>query len=167
MLDIEALSREAGAAIIEIGARAFTLDGTRGEGLLVHVNPREDDLADLDTLAWHRRQGSWPRPHPYIGFPAAEGLTMLYEFVDSLGAIESVWSWGVTYDFPILTAALKSAHLPVPWDYWQIECARTIWRRAFGSRKRDKRSHSALEDCDAAIRDLTAALDALRHPTLA
>lgn len=158
-LDIEALGLRAGAAVIQIGA--VTFDPTTGltgpEEFHAYVQALPTDHIDPETLDWHAKQGSYPHP---AGVTAWLPSLALGDFRDWVQAREfgAVWSWGSTYDFPLLEAAFRN-HLgePPPWNYWQAQCARTVWNLAFPGVKHAPRPHHALQDCFAGVRDLYAA----------
>lgn len=162
LLDIEALGRRQGSAIFELAAVEFFPEtGWVGTGFEAMIEPQAPFTADLETLAWHREKGTWPRPFAEgshsIGFALAE----FGEWVRGLGEVEAFWAWGATYDFPLMTAAYDFTGEPPPWEYWQQRCARTVWQTAFGDRKHVPRPHKALEDAKAAAVDLMAAMDSL------
>ena len=164
LLDIEALGRRPGSAIIELGAVEFFPDaGTLGRSFEAMIEPQAPFTADLDTLAWHAKKGTWPRPvaeGPVTGATHTIG-SALVEFGDWLadgGEVEAFWAWGATYDFPLLTAAYDFTGTRQPWQYWQQRCARSAWQLAFGDRRHDPRPHRAVEDAKAAAVDLMEAI---------
>lgn len=168
MLDIETLGRVPGCAVIEIGAIAFNGEtGTHGETFHRFIEPMAPYTADVDTLEWHRRKGTYPFPKNFQGYtirPVHSPGSAVADFADwceSLGDVEAWWSWGAAFDFPILSHLLTAEFHGPPWKYWQCRCARTVWATAFGDRRRPDRTHDALEDCRSAIRDLFEALDHL------
>ena len=163
LLDIEALGTRPGSAIIELGAVEFFPDaGTLGRSFEAMIEPQTPFTADLETLAWHGRKGTWPRPFAENTHAIGSALV---EFADWIVLLddepEAFWAWGATYDFPLLTAAYDFTGIPQPWDYWQQRCARTVWQVAFGDRRHDPRPHRAVEDAKAAAVDLMAAISKL------
>lgn len=163
LIDIEALGLRPGCAIIELAAVEFFPEtGEIGEEFEVMIEPQAPFTADLETLEWHGKQGTWPRPLADV----VESLgSALWAFEDWLGRlddeVEAFWAWGATYDFPLLDAAYVFSGNAPPWKYWQQRCARTVWQTAFGDRKHGKRPHKALEDAKAAAVDLMAAMEHL------
>lgn len=161
MIDIEALGLRPGSVVIELGCVLFDLEtGKTGETFHRKIQPDANLMVDLDTLAWHERHGTWPSPSE-DAVPLARALRDFNVWVHGAGTIESFWSWGSTYDFPLLVEAYRMVCLNMPWDYWQLCCARSVWRSAFGNQRADSRPHEALADAKAACRDLMTALVAL------
>jgi hypothetical protein len=169
LLDIEALGRRPGCGITELGAVEFFPEtGEVGRTFSSLINPQAPYTADLETLDWHKRKGTWPRMATMEDvLPIGPALVQFEEWFADAGEVEAVWAWGATYDFPILAAAYDLEGLKMPWDYWQQQCARTVWRVAFGERKHDPRPHRALEDARAGAVDLMEAMSrAQRKDTL-
>lgn len=162
LIDIEALGGHADAAIIEVGAVAFNpIDGSILSEFHHLIKPAKTATADLDTLEWHRRQGTWPRVVEDIGQPVSLVLMELSTWAKSFD-VETFWSWGSTYDFPHLDAAFQLALMQPPWRYSRCQCARTVWNLAFPDVKATPKNHSALDDARVAVRDLIKAVSALR-----
>lgn len=160
LLDIEALGRRPGSAPIELAAIAYDPDtGEEIDSIHFTILPHPFFSADLDTLAWHRKQGTV--------IPAPDGKT-LSTALDEFSAWatghkpEAFWSWGSTYDFPLLQWAFDALEIPAPWKYWQCRCARTLFHTALPGHSRPLRPHRALEDCRMALADLLHALSRIR-----
>ena len=163
LIDIEALGRRPGAAIIELAAVEFFPEtGEVGEGFEAIIEPQAPFTADLETLEWHAKKGTWPREFVEGSHSLGEAL---WAFEDWLGRLddeaEAFWAWGATYDFPLMGAAYDFTGNRPPWKYWQQRCARTVWQTAFGDRKHGPRPHQALADATAAAVDLMAAMEVL------
>lgn len=160
MIDIEALGLTPGSAIIQIGAVSFIPStGEIIDEFEVDVSPQAPFTADLETLAWHQEKGTWPRPEHVEENSLAIGLA-LYELGKWIGrAPEYIrfWSWGGTYDFPLLAHAYSFAGEHCPWRYYQAKCARTVWDLTFPGIRHAPRPHRALEDARMAVADLTSA----------
>ncbi len=165
MLDIEALGKRPGSAIIEIGAVAFCPEtGKMGECFEIAIEPSAPFTADIDTLRWHYQKCSYDiygRDGTVRCLDYKNALCKLSVWAAGLGTVEAFWSWGATYDFPLLNEAYVIAGMKAPWDreYWKMQCARTVWRLAFGDLMHGKRPHSALEDARAAVVDLLEAME--------
>ena len=165
MIDIEALGQKPGCSIFELGAVVFDLEtGVTGAQFLALIDP-DNGFVDAATEQWHRERGTYPMPGTAERVGITTALANFARWYQCLGwDIQTVWSWGATYDFPVLDSRWQEwgPTEELPWKYYQAECARTIWRRAFADLKHDPRPHQALEDCCAAIKDLVAAHRALR-----
>ena len=164
LLDIESLGLRAGAAIIELSACAFCPEtGKTGELFERLIEPQFPFTADLDTLAWHASKGSWPRFGAAEDFHAIGAALADFErWVAGFGTVDAFWSWGATYDFPLLQAAYDFSGVAVPWKYWQCRCARTVWQVAFGERPHAVRTHNALNDALDSAADLMEAMGSLK-----
>lgn len=163
MIDIEALAKRSGAAIFELAAAAF--DMTTGEIVSRYyqrVTPASPFFADPETLEWHTKQGTWPRELDGTEKLIGPALREFADWYAGLGRIDRVWSWGSTYDCPLLETGFLWSGLPTPWKFYEFDDARTVWRLAFPGIKAPKRPHTALEDVEAAIVDLRTAIKALR-----
>ena len=166
-IDLEALGQKPGCAPIELGAVVFNPEtGAITDEFHRIIHPHAALKGERETLDWHAERGSYPfTPVRYI---AAEKLNhVIADFLSWLPEqYEAVWSWGSTYDFPVLDAAFAAIGEKAPWQYWRQQCARTAWKIAFGpDRKHAPRPHHALEDCRAGVRELCEALRAPRTPT--
>jgi hypothetical protein len=157
-LDIEVLGLRPGAAIIEIGAVAFSREtGEISDEFHRLIKPDDLATADLQTLRWHADQGTWPRVCKDIGVPIYLAMSDFSAWVGAARA-ETFWSWGASFDFPHLDAAYATLGIPAPWRYSRCQCARTIWNVAFPSVKASAKPHHALEDAKVSALDLLAAL---------
>lgn len=159
MIDTETLGTLPGSAIWEVGAvaidaefrtlgefeRRITIDSCLAAGLRI----------DRETQDWWRDRG-WIRQEG-----AQPLVAVLAEFAAWLASwnFETIWCKGATFDFPLLAVAYEAIGGKTPWQYWQAECMRTIWRRAMGTdRPKRDAAHSSLADCHAQIADLETAL---------
>lgn len=164
LIDIEAIGLRPGCAITELGAVEFFPERrTIGKTFEAMVEPQRPFTADLATLEWHRDKGTWPRPFAECAdlHPIGSALLAFCQWADGIGEVEAFWSWGATYDFPILTAAFDYSGVGEPWKYWQQRCARTVWQMAFDDRKHRPRPHRALLDAIAGATDLMQAMAVL------
>ncbi len=166
MIDVEAIGLRAGAAVIEIAAVTFNLDtGETDDEFLVRLKPRAPFTADYETILWHREHGTVIDHEDAID--PVEGVRRFLFWLDLVAPVRLervLWSWGATYDFPLLEPLLdlRAPGTPEPWRYHQVRDARTIWKTAFHEVRPPARPHTALLDTKAAIRDLVKALHNLR-----
>lgn len=160
MIDLEALGLVPGSAIIEIGAVRFNPAGKIGLGFHRYVLPDAPLHVDLDTLMWHRGNGTYPRSddEELARICLEDALNELRRWVEESGpSPTAMWSWGSAYDFPILKAAIAVCRQEPLVPYWKEQCARTVWRMAFPYERTAPRPHHALADCYAAVGDLCKA----------
>jgi hypothetical protein len=164
-IDLEGLGTQPGSAVTEIGAVAFDLEsGALGSQFQCHVRPMPPFTADLETLTWHRTKGTEVETAKPGALTPREAVLKFLDWLDDRVAgpadARVFWSWGATYDFPMLEPLLdlrnpEDAH---PWKYWQIRDARTVWKLAFGELRHPDRPHRAIDDAIAGITDLRKAL---------
>jgi len=159
LIDIEALGTRPGSAIIELGAVAFYPEsGTIGETFETMIEPQAPFTADMETLEWHRKKGTWPRPFAEGSHSIGSALAQFETWIRGCGEVETFWAWGATYDFPLLERAFDFVGNSPPWNYWEQRCARTVWQLAFGDRRHGPRPHRAVEDAKSAAVDLMEAI---------
>jgi exodeoxyribonuclease VIII len=164
MLDLEALATTGDAAIVQIGAVAFTLGGKAGAAFHRHLYAHPAMRQDPATLDWHKTKGTYPPPTDVQAYSLRTAIFDFNDWLRDLGTPDAVWSWGSTYDFPILAHAHLLTGIPCRWKYWQQLCARTVWQCAFGDARHAPRPHNALEDARAAVADLQTAWKELTFP---
>jgi hypothetical protein len=167
-LDIEALGRRPGCAIIQLAAVVFDpATGETADEFEAYIQPEEGDPwhVELATLEWHREQGTFPHAPEILeaAFAAGDAIDAFTDWIIDVRdrhPIEDVWSWGSTYDFPMLDPYWDRYAMggQAPWNYWNPSDARGFWKLAFPGIKHGPRPHHALEDCRHGIKDLVSAL---------
>ena len=112
------------------------------------------------TLDWWATQPAAARDEAFM----EGGRVDLDQALDSLAKLiwhaKRVWAQGPTYDMNILEHAYKSYGKPLPWQYYKIRDARTVYSLWPGLSK-PATSHHALEDCRRQIDLLQATLQHL------
>ena len=166
MLDIEALGRRPGCAVIQIAAQYFNpFEGTTGPAFNSHVKAQSPFTIDPSTLAWHKEKGTFPREEEIeaLSVPPVLALFNLDQFVRAYGKPAVWWAWGATYDFPILGAIYEQYNQETPWQYWQAQCARTAFKTLLPLDKPEPKPHDAAKDVSAQIKDLIRAFHVLKN----
>jgi Mesyanzhinovviridae exonuclease len=182
MLDLETLGTGPRAAIIQIGACAFELDGgflkeiTHGDIVTsgtfeVTVSAQSSLFAGLEidssTLHW------WRYTAPAEArLAVVENVVSLPIALHALGiwwsAVEAttIWANGAAFDPPILESAYRAVNQVVPWSYRYVRDVRTILELAtdLAGWERPHRSvaHTALADAIAQAEDVRSAWQALK-----
>lgn len=133
MVDIETLGQNANAAIVSIGAVAFTDDGLDKEfytNLSISSNIKAGRTITGETLEWWFNQSSEAKlalvnPEP---LKFEDGLAEFKNFVTGTFKLKKdcIWANGVSFDLGILRHALKGQGMVVPWQYWQECCMRSL-----------------------------------------
>lgn len=166
MVDLETLGRRAGCQILSIGACFFTRQGeetvthrfyqvcrTRGG----HQTNLGLDYTDDNTAKWWEKQSAEAR-QVLTASRKASAPTLpeaLREFdawlsLCTKGDLENLRMWGNGSDFDnaILYAAYAACAIPVPWEFWNSRCFRTLKAEAANvlAPKREGTAHNALND---------------------
>lgn len=133
MLDLETMGTGPSAAIIAIGAIEFNAEAGELGRTFYEVIDLESSVGtggviDADTVLWWLAQ-SEPARQELTRTDRAHILSALPRFSAWLrGAGESVriWGNGSAFDNVILAEAYRRVGLPVPWDFRNDRCYRTI-----------------------------------------
>jgi len=168
MLDIEALGLKPGAAITEIAAQYFNpYTETLGPAIQILVKVQSPFLIDPETLAWHEEEGTYPRDEEQeaLAKPPALALFAFDQFLKQHGRPDVFWSWGSTYDFPLMEAVYQATQplSGAPWQYWQAQCARTAFKTLLPLTPPTPKIHNAAADVTIQIKDLTTAFHVIRN----
>jgi exodeoxyribonuclease VIII len=165
MVDIEALAKHNDAIILTIGAQMFdpSVKGweTRkqrhihtGDEYDSYINVRVDvdeqerlgRRIDQDTVDWWAKQTPEAQHDAFAEEDRAslrDALLALKLLADSC---KRVWSKGPLYDFAILEHAFEQTKIPVPWKFWNVRDARTVFSLTPQIANRTN-GHLAIEDC--------------------
>lgn len=165
MIDIEGLATGPDATILTIAAQGFD---PMGQGYFdnhqfyarITLESQPSRSIEQSTIDWWATQ----KESQAEAF-AEEGRVDLDVALQDLARIirksKLVWMNGPTYDATILENAYKSYDMALPWQYWAIRDARTIYSLC-PDLDRPVASHHALEDCRRQITMLQDALSYLK-----
>lgn len=164
LLDLETLDTKPSSIVTEIAVMAFDRATLEVQDWIV-LHP--DFFAQLamgrthtaDTIDFHRRNGTLPTLD--VQTPLHVCLAYLTVFFDTWKPAR-VWIQGTCFDRPIIESLCDAHHMPMPWNFSISRDARTIYDAAFPGKRHAKRPHKALEDCQATLADLGAALRELQ-----
>jgi hypothetical protein len=165
VLDLETLSTESSAAIVQIAA----MDLASGEVFNVYIDPRSSERAGLhvsvETIEWWDKQDPQIRDVVMSGTETIQAaLSDFLNWCDRLsgGNIESIelWAWGVDFDIPILRNAIET-FTAYPFDFRKHRCLRSLAAALEIGHKKADRAHDALEDVKAQAVTLALCLKAL------
>ena len=160
MFDIETLGVGPAATILTIAAQSFDPLGTgygpRQYYARITLESQENRNIDDDTIAWWATQ-----PEAQAEAFAEENRIPLDQALDELGKLiwtsNYLYANGPTFDCTIIEQAYKSYNKPIPWQYYKVRDARTIYS-LWPELPRPATSHHALEDCRRQIDMLQATL---------
>lgn len=132
MIDIETLGLSPGCAIKQIGSCLFDKDtGNINEPKIIHININSNFnyglRTDRSTMEWWSRQNEQAKrlfKEKGVALSLAlKTFSKSYDFEN----IDTFWSHGSTFDFPILHEAYRVCGLQVPWLFKKIRDTRTIF----------------------------------------
>ena len=163
MIDIEGLGTGPDATILTIAAQSFDPFGQgyydRQYYARITLESQENRSIQQDTIDWWATQ-----PEAQAEAFMEEGRIDLDQALDSLGKLiwqhKLIFANGPTYDMNILEHAYKSYNKPLPWQFYNVRDARTIYS-LWPELPKPPTSHHALEDCRRQIDMLQATLQHL------
>ena len=174
MIDLETLGKKQDSIILTIGAQIFDptsehlwvensiLDPVSGDRIPGELNIRVDvdeqeilgRKTDEDTIKWWANQSPEAQEEAFgeqDRIPLKDALTTLARMVEVCGPKKSarVWSKGPTFDIVMLEHAMEQSGVRVPWSFWNVRDARTVYGLCpqLDTRKWGPISHRALDDC--------------------
>jgi hypothetical protein len=160
MIDIEGLATGPETTILTIAAQAFDPFGTgyynQQYYARITLESQPNRSIEQGTIDWWATQ-----PEAQAEAFMEEGRIDLDQALDSLGKLiwhsNFIWMNGPTYDATILEHAYKSYGKPLPWKYYKVRDARTVYS-LWPDCPKPPTSHHALEDCRRQIDMLQATL---------
>ena len=169
MIDLEGLATGPDTTILTIAAQSFDPFGTgyhnRHYYARITLESQENRAIDDATLAWWSTQ-------PPAAFEEAfgeEDRIPLDQALDELYKLawqhDFIWANGPTYDMNILEHAFKSYNKSLPWKFYKVRDARTIYS-LYPDLPKPPTSHHALEDCRRQIDMLQATFKHLNIKTI-
>lgn len=151
MLDIECLGVAPDALILNIAAIGFDpcSDQLFPQHAVYHrIDPDSQAGRSIDpaTVAWWAQQCDEAKQEAF----GEDDRVPLPQALENLSALlwkgTRIWANGVTYDMTILEHAFKEHGMPLPWKYYNVMDARTVFRLC-PEEQRAKNNHHALQDC--------------------
>ena len=150
MIDIEGLGTGPDTTILTIAAQSFDPLGTgwydRHYYARVTLESQPDRSIQQGTIDWWATQPTAAREEAF----GETDRIPLDQALDELGKLiwhsKRIWAQGPTYDMNILEHAYKSYNKPLPWQFYKIRDARTVYS-LWPDLPRPPTSHHALEDC--------------------
>jgi hypothetical protein len=160
MVDIEGLGTGPDATILTIAAQSFDPFGRgyydRCYYARITLESQENRTIQQDTIDWWATQ-SEAQAEAFM----EEGRVDLDQALDSLYKLawqhKFIWANGICYDMNILEHAYKSYGKSLPWQFYNVRDARTIYS-LWPELPKPPTSHHALEDCRRQIDMLQATL---------
>jgi len=165
MIDIETCGTGVDACVLTIAAQCFDpLERTaeysdRWYYARVDPDSQPDRNVSDGTIAWWATQPQAAQEEAF----GTEGRIPLKQALEELHRLtwqcRRTWANGPTFDMNILEHAYKSYNIVLPWQYYNVRDARTVYSLWPGLPK-PPTSHHALEDCR---RQIDMLHDTLKH----
>lgn len=154
MIDLETVSTTPNACILTIAAQTFN---PIGSGYLpqdyyarVDLDSQSNRNVDDGTIEWWATQPAEAQAEAFgeeDRIPLDQALTELGKLIFHS---KLIWANGPTFDMNILEHAYKSYSMQLPWNFWRVRDARTVYS-LYPDLPKPKASHHALEDCKRQI----------------
>lgn len=167
MIDIETCGTGVDACILTIAAQCFdpldraTLYNDRFYYARVDPDSQPDRNISQGTIDWWATQPKQAQEEAF----GSEGRIALKQALEELHRLtwhcKRTWANGPTFDMNILEHAYKSYNMVLPWQYYNVRDARTVYSLCPNLNKYPA-SHHALEDCRRQIDLLHDALECLK-----
>lgn len=151
MIDIECLGIAPEALILTIAAVAFDPFSHRIDhehSLYFRIDPASQPTRQIDeaTVAWWAQQPKIAQEEAFSEedrIPLAEAL---HKLASLIWRSKRVWANGICYDMTILEHAYKQLGIPLPWQYYKVMDARTVYKMLPKVGK-PPNNHHAFHDC--------------------
>lgn len=154
MIDLEGLGTGPDTTILTIAAQAFD---PLGQGYYDQYYYCRVDLESQDTRSIQQSTIDWWATQPEAAREEAFGESNripLDQALSELGKLawhaKRIWANGPTYDMNILEHAYKSYNMNIPWQFYNVRDARTVYS-LYPDLPKPPTSHHALEDCKRQI----------------
>jgi hypothetical protein len=154
MIDLETVGTGPDACILTIAAQTFdpTALGYLPKDYYARVDIDSQPNREVDdaTVEWWATQPQAAQDEAF----GEEGRIPLKQALEELSKLcfhcNLTWANGTTFDMVILENAYKQEQLPIPWQFWNVRDARTVYS-LYPDLPKPKASHHALEDCKRQI----------------
>lgn len=164
MIDIETVGTGPEACVLTIAAQSFDpfVRGYYDQQYYarVDIDSQPDRNIEQGTIDWWATQPAAARDEAF----AEHDRIPLKQALEELGRMiwhsKRIWANGPTFDMNILEHAYKSLGLVLPWKYYLVRDARTVYSLCPNLNKYPA-SHHALEDCRRQIDLLHDSLESL------
>jgi 3' exoribonuclease, RNase T-like len=151
MIDLETMATGPSATVLTLGAVIFNPWGNGySDKLYFRVDIDDQDAlgreVDPNTLDW------WSKQDPAImeeafspddRIPLKEAVDRFHKFA---WGCDTFWSHGATFDLVIMENLYRQLGKPLPWNFWQLRCTRTLFDLGWDPDMPKANKHNALED---------------------
>ena len=161
MIDLETLGVAPDGTILTIAAQSFDpFDHgwhDRPYYARVSLDEQTDRVINDSTVNWWSQQSAEAQEEAFgeAGrIPLQQALSELFSLMFHA---DHIWANGITFDIAILEHAFKSYEMGLPFKYYKVLDARTVYN-LWPDLPRGAVSHHALDDCQQQILKLQATL---------
>ena len=153
LIDIETLATTPEATILTIGAQGFDpfsdklTDATYYKRLILDSQPTRD--INDNTVEWWSKQGEAAQEEAFGEGDDRVDIKIALEELSKLAfKHKRVWANGILFDYGILENAMRQYSVNVPWQFWNVCDARTVYKMVPGLGSAGQTNdHNALADC--------------------
>ena len=133
MFDIECLGLKPGCSILQIAAVpfrfSFAAEGYTNFDVVINRQSCIDAglVEDPETVRWWQNQNANTVSKVFSGTVSIkDAMERLYLYCKSLNAVIHPWSNAASFDLQILRYTFDLLHIPVPWNFRDEMCFRTL-----------------------------------------
>jgi len=155
MIDLETLDTRPQCAVLSLGAVKFDpLNNTEPHSEL-YLKVCIDDQNRLgrttsdSTIEWWSKQDPKALEEAFDQTGAVSVQEALKQLSKWCVGVDTIWGQGYGFDLTILEDMYRSTDTPIPWQFWQVKDARTL----FGCCKTDPRKLLGQTDLHNALAD--------------
>jgi len=154
MIDLETLGVAPDGAILTIAAQSFDPFGEgwhdRHYYARVSLEEQTDRVIDDGTVNWWSQQSAQAQEEAFGETGRIPLQQALGELFSLMFHADHIWANGITFDIAILEHAFKSYEMGLPFKYYKVLDARTVYN-LWPDLPRGAVSHHALDDCQQQI----------------
>ena len=154
MIDIETIGTGPDACILTIAMQTFDpfADGWYDNHYYARIDTESQPDRNIEdgTLAWWASQSPLVREEAFAEENRIPLKQALEEMHPMIWNSNFVWANGPTFDMNIIEHAYKSYDINLPWKYYKVRDARTVYS-LYPDLERGPASHHALDDCQQQI----------------
>lgn len=171
MIDLETLGTQPGSVVMSVGAVASN-DAVYLQPVSIKDQLYAGLTVDPSTLAWWKQQSREAWEVSSSGRAAlsesladfANWLMDLRRGSENSATGEKLRLWGdsASFDLTLLTCVYRAANVPVPWNYREECCYRTLRNVLSSEKPAAKLQHDALSDARAQMEHLMQMLQSLK-----
>ena len=172
MIDIETVGTGPEACILTIAAQCFDplvrndLHKLQNFYCRVDIDSQPNRKIEQSTIDWWATQPLEAKDEAFNEQGRIPLEIALQNLAKVIWHCKRVWANGPTFDMNILEHAFKSFNMALPWQYYNVRDARTIYS-LWPDLQKYPASHHALEDCRRQIDLLHDTLEFLKIKELA